>query len=1129
MKHSFRFSRLLALLLVSALLFCSLAGCGNKTASEESQQPAESKADESADTGEKAGIDEGFVAEDSDDEDDMNRATKSPLKPYDSSMQPEKKRPFTLIVYMIGADLESQSSCASKDLLEMMESGLDSSKVNLVVYTGGASEWAMNIPSNRNLLLQYDSKDETMYIVGQSARNNNMGLAATLTDALKFSAKYFPADRYGLVFWDHGGGSVLGFGCDELYNNDGLELTELARGLKNSPFGKQKLAFIGFDACLMGTLEVANALSPYAEYLIASEEVEPGCGWDYAVLGEFTGKEKIPSFADDLTDYYMDSVSFYFSQPDMTLSCVDLSKLDAVNTAADSLFKAMSGKLKSGDFTKLSRVRGSVKTFGADYGYDQVDLYHLAKLFNRMFPTESKNLCSALDKAIVCNVSNVNNAAGLSLYFPYNGAELYYYYAEPIMSKLFPKKSYSDFMTGFVEAMSGGRTVSRSIGIAAPVENDVTLQLSPEELETLASAEYSIYGKEDDGGYSPMVLSLPVTPDENGLLRISKQQDVVYFVTDAGYSRLIPVEAIAEEEGRIVFKTTKLRVTTNPAMMPYMDHRNCTAVFHVPDGYETGIVQSFTYDSDRGGDRNEVDLSLWDSIYYFTPSCTPTRAEDGSMLPYAQWETESTTWFSSCPVNEEFHFELRSLEDEMNEYVVQFTIRDVYGNEHASELFDLEAKNDYTVEEIETDGGTMVFAVFDDHAVLEEYSLDIEKLDIPAEVGGKPVTHIEAGVYNPNALLSNMNMTLKEVRLPDTIIGINDGAFQMCYALETVNFPEGLIYIGRSAFSSCEKLKSIKLPDTLESIGDYAFAFCGGTDYGENWDQHIPTGLTEITLPVSLTYLGCGAFCGCTQLQTIRLEDGLKGLHLTDGVLFSDDGVLVCYPDGLEQKSYTVPADTLSIGEAAFAYSKLEELILNEGLLTAENHAFFSMDDLTKIVLPDSLEVLGAYAFGGEPVMFIEDRPPIEEFHIGDNLTKIGTCALSNLKTLRFSVSEKNDSFSTDGMLLMDKTGSVLHAVAYISGSLTLPDGICTIKERAFDLTEELEELILPDSVMTLAFQASMPEKVSIGAGLRNLSVLTFNIYTKEITLSPDNEVFRIEDGQLLDQDDTVYWTDPSK
>ena len=108
---------------------------------------------------------------------------------------------------------------------------------------------------------------------GQSMTDPN-----TLASFIQFCAKEAPADRYILIFWDHGGGSVTGYGYDERYPNDTMDIGEIGKALKN---GGVKFDLVGFDACLMGTLETAIAVEPYADYMLASEESEPGTGWYY--------------------------------------------------------------------------------------------------------------------------------------------------------------------------------------------------------------------------------------------------------------------------------------------------------------------------------------------------------------------------------------------------------------------------------------------------------------------------------------------------------------------------------------------------------------------------------------------------------------------------------------------------------------------------------------------------------------------------------------------------------------------------------------------------------------------------------------------------------------------------------
>ncbi|MGB2914945.1 MAG: clostripain-related cysteine peptidase, partial [Candidatus Microthrix parvicella] len=109
----------------------------------------------------------------------------------------------------------------------------------------------------------------------------NTGDPALLADFISESIKENPADHYGLVISDHGA-SWPGIGPDDSFD-DSLELAELQTALGDGleDAGIERLDVLGFDACLMASYEVASAMAPFADRMIASEQLEPGHGWDY--------------------------------------------------------------------------------------------------------------------------------------------------------------------------------------------------------------------------------------------------------------------------------------------------------------------------------------------------------------------------------------------------------------------------------------------------------------------------------------------------------------------------------------------------------------------------------------------------------------------------------------------------------------------------------------------------------------------------------------------------------------------------------------------------------------------------------------------------------------------------------
>ncbi|MBR1472016.1 MAG: peptidase C11, partial [Lachnospiraceae bacterium] len=187
------------------------------------------------------------------------------------------KDQITIMVYMCGTDLESKYGMATNDIKEMAAATL-SDNVNIIVYTGGCRQWKLsNISNSTNQIFQI--KNGNLVQLESSMGNKAMTDPETLTEFIRYCAKNYPANRQMLIFWDHGGGSLSGYGYDETHASAGsMSLAGINTALKNAG---EKYDFIGFDACLMATVETDLMVSSYADYIIASEETEPGVGWYY--------------------------------------------------------------------------------------------------------------------------------------------------------------------------------------------------------------------------------------------------------------------------------------------------------------------------------------------------------------------------------------------------------------------------------------------------------------------------------------------------------------------------------------------------------------------------------------------------------------------------------------------------------------------------------------------------------------------------------------------------------------------------------------------------------------------------------------------------------------------------------
>lgn len=346
---------------------------------------------------------------------------------------------MTVLVYLNGSDLESAyddtlktiGGAGSSDLKEMMAVG-SSSTVNVLVETGGTKQWLLpeiNADINQRFLVE-KGKLKSL----QNLTKLNMGEAATLSDYIQWGIKNYPAKRYALVLWNHGGGPIVGYGLDEWFDGDALTLKELDLALsKSTKATGAYFSFIGFDACLMASLETANTLKPYADYLLASQELEPGHGWDYTVLLKtLAAAPKIP-----ITDLlkatalgFEQQAKSQETQSDITLALLSLKHLDPLNTQVASLFSSLNQKIKTSEgLIRTATDLADTKSFGGntkEQGYTNlVDLMDFTVRVSSNDPAKIAAMRQALQDVVRFQVRGPihQTASGLSLYLPYRAPE----------------------------------------------------------------------------------------------------------------------------------------------------------------------------------------------------------------------------------------------------------------------------------------------------------------------------------------------------------------------------------------------------------------------------------------------------------------------------------------------------------------------------------------------------------------------------------------------------------------------------------------------------------------------------------------------------------------------------------
>lgn len=333
---------------------------------------------------------------------------------------------WTIFVYLCGTDLESDGcGMASDDLREMID-GTENGGMRYVVETGGAYSWeheSVNAARLQRFLVQ----NGTLELVDDLPRTG-MGREETFADFLEWGLRNYASEHMGVVLWNHGGGSITGVCFDETDDFDSLSLRELDAAFL-SACGKtgRRFDFAGFDACLMGTLEAANILASYADYMIASQETEPGSGWSFDAIGRYLGanpQTDAGQLGIVVCDSYLEECREVDDDNLCTLSAIDLKKLDEFLVRFNEFARGMyDAGANTADCAAMIRGIQAADNFGGNNrseGYtNMVDVGGVIAACRDYAPGADEAL-AALDAAVAYAVNGASHAgaSGLSMYYP---------------------------------------------------------------------------------------------------------------------------------------------------------------------------------------------------------------------------------------------------------------------------------------------------------------------------------------------------------------------------------------------------------------------------------------------------------------------------------------------------------------------------------------------------------------------------------------------------------------------------------------------------------------------------------------------------------------------------------------
>ncbi len=601
---------------------------------------------------------------------------------------------ITVMIYLCGSTLEEQTGSATRDITEMINSGFDPEKVNVVIMAGGSRKWANRVIPGRTTGIYYLTGDN-LNILFNDGNAYNMGDPGTLSRFLTLATENFHTEHYALILWDHGGGSISGICQDENFEGDSLSMAELDEAFKDSPFAKQKLDWIGFDACLMSSAETAKVLAPYAEYMIASEESEPSDGWNYAFLKDLEKDKTAETTGKRIIESYNDAIKKkYGRDAEMFMSCTNLNKITDLVSSIDDFFTDI--EITKENYAAMSRARRTIIGFGRDGDSlkdpDLVDLGHMVKTFSQFGDSKkADNLLNAINDTVPELIPEASDATGLSVYFPFNNKYAYSRFMK-IHSSLDFSDPYEVFITSFGKhLLSSGASTWSVLSTIQDVANRAVhsrfiISLTDEQAASIGTASLVALQKAPDAETWQLV-GIQEARIENDDSLAGEYRHTNLFFTDQNGDPLYPAAIVYEDLGDDLIRIPVVLVDdrnneTDAIMVCTGDPEK--AITYLPageDGSADGSgIEFYLFDEaiDGYSPRLTADLSQFSGLKYMISEKEMTY-EDNALLSFDQWKVVKTAAYD-LPLDESW--KLMFIDDKLDteSLYIAFQITDIYNN-----------------------------------------------------------------------------------------------------------------------------------------------------------------------------------------------------------------------------------------------------------------------------------------------------------------------------------------------------------------------------------------------------------------------------------------------------------------
>ena len=407
-----------------------------------------------------------------------NYAAFASIKPSREKFFADKSNNESTVVmtYVIGSDLEYKAGAASTNMKQIADATKQGDALKFVMECGGSYRWFTR-GIRDNSVGRYVMENGKLKKAMDIDSYTSMSSREELLDFITWTKENYPADRYMLVLWDHGGGLSTGYGMDDLNrrtdNSIGtIMVDEIVSAIKDSGV---KFDMIGFDACLMQNIETAVLLEPYADYFLASEETEPAGGWFYSSAFGMLAKDPTVStedFGRELIGTYDEYNARMLNDSEITaytLSLVDLTYVKPAYEKLNELFNKQDKAIRAqeSDYVDISLAANSSYTFANN---EQLDLVHYLDNLRKTDYNDSiasdREINEIMTYVQACitarNRKSADGINGLAFTFPYQSIITYDYCWKQYKNNNL--KEQEAFSTDFFSIMAASMEVGESDG-----------------------------------------------------------------------------------------------------------------------------------------------------------------------------------------------------------------------------------------------------------------------------------------------------------------------------------------------------------------------------------------------------------------------------------------------------------------------------------------------------------------------------------------------------------------------------------------------------------------------------------------------------------------------------------------